>query len=128
LQNEATEELMGDFKNLLAWRKADDLVVAIYKAFQARDGSSLTGLRGQLMRSAESIADNLAEGCAKRSDAEFKKYCDQAYSSSKEAENQLIRAHRIGALSPAAYAELAALSDEVSRLCWTLSGRKKRGQ
>jgi four helix bundle protein len=117
---------MSDFRKLGAWQKANELTVAIHRAFASRGVNGATGLRGQLMRSAGSVADNLAEACAREPQAEFERYCGHAYSSAKEAESQLIRAHQIGAISPAAYSRLAAISDEVSRLCWTLSGRKKR--
>jgi four helix bundle protein len=118
---------MGDFKKLGAWQKANDLAVAIHHAFQERSAGTLTGLRGQIMRSAGSIADNLAEACGRRSQADFERFCDQAYGSAKEVENQLIRAHRIGALSSRAFSSLNDQIDEISRLCFTLSGRKKRG-
>jgi four helix bundle protein len=116
---------MGDFRKLVAWQKAHVFSVALHNAFRARDPRAFTGLRGQIMRSAGSVADNLVEGCARESQADFRRYANDAYSSAKEAQGQLLRARDIGVLAPGAYVELSDQLDEVCRLCWTLSRRKR---
>ena len=46
-----------------------------------------------MVRSAESIADNIAEGCGAATNAEFARYLDMTIKSSSELENQIERAH-----------------------------------
>ena len=79
------------------------------------------GFRAQILRAVSSIADNLAEGCAKRSRRELARYADDAYASSKEVENDLIRARDLGILERRLAEDLLAQGDEVSRLCFGLS-------
>jgi four helix bundle protein len=116
---------MGDFRKLIGWQKAHVLEVAIHTGWRRRSGGEFTGLRGQLLRAAGSITDNLVEYCARQSDDDRRRHADHAYISSKEVESQLIKAKAVGALSPAEFASLAAQADEVCRICWTLSGRGK---
>ena len=67
------------------------------------------------------IGDNLAEGCAKRSRRELARYADDAYASSKEVENDLIRARDLEILERRLAEDLLTQGDEVSRLCFGLS-------
>jgi four helix bundle protein len=79
------------------------------------------GLRAQILRAVSSIADNLAEGCAKRSRRELARYADMAYASAKEVENDLIRARGLGMIGRVVFEDLMRQGDEVSRLCFGLS-------
>jgi four helix bundle protein len=55
-----------NFKNLIAWQKADDLAVAVYEATRAFPREETFGLRSQMRRAAVSAAANIAEGSGKR--------------------------------------------------------------
>jgi four helix bundle protein len=112
--------LVGDFRRLVAWQKANAYALAVHAAFQSVTHSS-PGLRGQILRAVSSIADNLAEGCAKRSRRELARFAEMAYASAKEVENQLIRARGLGILSRTLSEDLLWQGDEVSRLCYGLS-------
>jgi len=112
---------MGDFRKLLAWQKAHAFAIAVHKAFAGRRANISPGLRSQILQAVNSIPDNLAEGCAKRSRRALASYADSAYSSSKEVENQLIKARDLGILPPREWESLAEQGDEVSRLCFGLT-------
>jgi four helix bundle protein len=58
---------MGNFRKLLAWQLGNALAMDLHAAFSVRRTASFPGLRDQLLRAAGSIADNIAEGCASRS-------------------------------------------------------------
>ena len=75
---------MGDFKQLIAWQKAHAFALAVHAAFKGTKAHVSPGFRAQILRAVSSIADNLAEGCAKRSRRELARYADDAYASSKE--------------------------------------------
>ena len=49
-----------------------------------------------MVKSAESIADNIAEGAGAATNAEFARYLDMSIKSSSELENQIERAHAYG--------------------------------
>jgi four helix bundle protein len=67
-----------------------------------------------------SIPANLAEGCGKRSDAEFARYVDIALGSAKEAENHLLFACDMGWVDKTSYAVLDARLTEVRRMLFAL--------
>ena len=112
---------MGDFRKLVAWQKAHVFALAVHAAFTGRRANASPGLRRQILRAVNSIPDNLAEGCAKRSRKELAVYADSAYASSKEVENDLVRAKEMGILAAHVADGLLIQSDEVSRLCFGLA-------
>src|ERR1041385_811863 len=118
--------LMGDFRKLVAWQKAHAFALALHAAFKNRNANVSPGLRRQILRAANSIADNLAEGCAKRSRRALASYADHAYCSSKEVENDLIKSRDLGILSQTSFEDLCRRGDEVSRLCFGLTRQRPR--
>jgi four helix bundle protein len=112
---------MGDFRRLIAWQKANAFSIGLYKAFSGRRANISSGLWAQILTAANSIPDNLAEGCAKNSRRALASYADSAYSSAKEVENQLIKSRDLGILSPPEFESLFEQGDEVSRLCFSLT-------
>ena len=82
--------LMGDFRRLIAWQKAQALMLSVHAAFRGRSVRNAPGLRSQLLRAVSSIPDNLAEGCGKRSRRELARFAEIAYASGKEVMNQLL--------------------------------------
>ena len=95
--------------------------MAVHAALEGNRAHVSPGFRAQILRAVNSIADNLAEGCAKRSRRELARYADDAYASSKEVENDLIRARDLGILERRLAEDLLTQGDEVSRLCFGLS-------
>jgi four helix bundle protein len=64
-----------DFHQLKAWQKAGDLVLEVYR-MTARDfpGEEKYGLTAQFRRAAVSAAANLAQGCGRRTEEEFRQF------------------------------------------------------
>lgn len=54
------------------------------------------GLKSQMCRAAVSIPSNIAEGCSRNSDIEFRRYLEMAIGSTFELETQLILLKEIG--------------------------------
>ena len=61
-----------NFKDLIAWQKAMDLVMEIYEVTNKFPREEIYGLTSQLRRAAVSIPSNIAEGQARFSKREFK--------------------------------------------------------
>ena len=113
---------MGDFKRLVAWQKAHAFGIAVHTAFVGRRTTAAApGFRAQILRAVSSISDNLAEGCGMRSRQALARYAESAYASSKEVENDLIKSRDLGLLPEALCEDLLRQSDEVSRLCFSLT-------
>ena len=112
---------MGDFKRLVAWQKANAFALAVHAAFKGTRVHVSPGLRAQILRAVNSIGDNFAEGCSKRSPRALASSADCAYSESKEVENQLIKSRGLRILDRHEFEDLITQCDEVSRLWFGLS-------
>ena len=89
-------QVMRDFKKLLIWQRAMDIVVEVYGLTKSFPAEEKFGMKSQTTRSAVSIAANIAEGSAKSSEKEYKHYCETALGSCYELETHLLVAGRLG--------------------------------
>ena len=81
---------MNNFKKLDVWRKSISLVKRVYSLADLLSSKERFGLYSQITRSAVSIPSNIAEGTAKSTSKEFKRYLEIALGSAYELETQLI--------------------------------------
>lgn len=105
---DAEREAVRDFRKIVAWEKADDLVVLIYEVTRAFPKEELYGLTSQLRRAAISVAANIAEGSGKQYLKEFRRFLYTARGSLSEVEYYIHLSHRVGYLD----AEKAARLEE----------------
>jgi four helix bundle protein len=107
---------MRDHRKLRAFELADRLVLSVYAATKIFPREEQFGLTSQLRRAAVSIASNIVEGCARRSQADYVRFLDIAFGSAREVENQFTIAHRLGYLSDAAAHKLATQAAETAKV------------
>ncbi|HAJ01688.1 MAG TPA: four helix bundle protein [Brevundimonas sp.] len=93
-----------------------DWVEGLYTATRHWPSDERFGLISQGRRAAVSVPSNIAEGCARRSTAEFLRYLSIARGSLAEVETQLILAQRLGYLDEPAAASSLKAADEISRM------------
>jgi four helix bundle protein len=110
-----------NYRDLLAWQKAMDLVEAVYRATRDFPREELYALTGQVRRAAVSVPSNIAEGEGRRSRRDFVRYLPIAYGSLRELETQLLIAGRLDYLTEAETEELLQSTGEVGRLLNGLS-------
>jgi four helix bundle protein len=92
---------MGEsYRELIAWRKAMDLVTEIYGVTRAFPRDEVYGLTNQLRRAAVSVPSNIAEGQARFFRKEFHHFLSHARGSLVEIETQLMIAQNLGYLTP----------------------------
>ncbi len=81
---------MRDFRNLEIWRNGIELVKQVYQITGLLPTEEKFGLKSQINRVAISIPSNIAEGCSRNSDIEFKRFLEIAMGSLFELETQFI--------------------------------------
>lgn len=107
---------MRDFRKLQVWEKAHALTLAVYRSSAAFPKDELYGLTGQIRRASSSIPANIAEGCGRGSEAEFRQFLQIAMGSASELEYHLFLAHDLSFLNDADYEGLDRSVVEVKRM------------
>ncbi|MFZ6011639.1 MAG: four helix bundle protein, partial [Bacteroidota bacterium] len=77
---------MKNFRELIVWQKAHQLVLLIYKLTKVFPAEEKFNLISQIRRAATSIPTNIAEGCGKFTHKDFARYLQNAQGSSQELE------------------------------------------
>ena len=90
-----------NYKELIVWQKAMDLVEEVYTASRSFPREEIYGLTSQLRRAAVSIPSNIAAGQGRRTTADFLRHLSIAYGSLREVETQILIATRLHYLAPA---------------------------
>ncbi len=80
------------FRELIVWRKAQELVLAIYQYSATFPRSETYGLAQQIRRAAVSIPANIAEGFRRRGRADKCRFLNMAEGSLEESRYYLILA------------------------------------
>jgi len=81
---------MRDFRKLEIWNKGITIVKKIYTLTETLPDKEKFGLISQMQRCAVSIPSNIAEGCSRNSEKEYKRFLEIAIGSAFELETQLI--------------------------------------
>ena len=114
-----------NYRELIVWQKAMDLVELVYQATRQFPKEELYGLTSQIRRSAVSIPSNIAEGQARKSTAEFLNFLSIANGSRAEMETQILLAQRLSYATSDTAQQILNLSAEVNRLLNGLMNRLK---
>ena len=106
---------MARFERLVVWERAQEFAVEVERVarelrYDAAD---------QLRRSSASVADNVAEGAERGSEADFARFVSIAAGSCAEAQSQLRRAQRFGC-------DARELICEAQQIGWMLAALRAR--
>lgn len=112
-----------NYRELIVWQKAMDLVELIYQVTRQFPKEELYGLTSQIRRAAVSIPSNIAEGQARQSTAEFRNFLSIAQGSRAEVETQLMIAQRLGYLPQEKTEQILNLSEEIKRMIYSLTAK-----
>ena len=104
------------YRQLIAWQKAMELVVEIYRTTKTFPRDELYGLTSQLRRAAVSVPSNIAEGQARYSRREFYRYLTVARGSLAEIETQVMLARSLDYLTSGATSLLLTKAGELGRI------------
>ncbi|HLC87438.1 MAG TPA: four helix bundle protein [Patescibacteria group bacterium] len=104
------------FTDLIAWKEAHHLALAIYKVTEDFPKKELFSLIDQMRRCSVSISSNIAEGFSRQTKKEKIQFYYMSLGSLTELQNQLLIARDIEYLSKEKFNEIAAKTVHVSKL------------
>ena len=104
---------MKDLRTLLVWRKAHELSLAVYKSTARFPTDEKYGLTSQVKRCCVSVEANIAEGCARDGDQEFRRFLFISMGSASELDCHLLLAKDLELLPSAVYQQLFKQLSEV---------------
>jgi len=104
------------FRNLLAWQKAFDLAIEIYRVIKKFPKSEAYGLISQIQRSAVSIPANIAEGYERNHKKEYLQHLFIAKGSLGELETHLLLARGLDYLSEEEYDSIEKIRKEEPKI------------
>ncbi len=112
---------MRNFQKLEVWKKAHELTLSIYQMTANFPTNERYGLTSQLQRSSASIGENLADGCGRETDADYRRFVQMAAGSACEVEYHLILSRDLGLLDATAFERFSADINEIKRMLCGLS-------
>ncbi len=86
---------MRDHTKLRAFDLTDDVVLLVYRLTASFPREELYGLTSQMRRAAVSIPYNIAEGCARESQADYLRFLNIAFGSLRELHYQVSLSKRL---------------------------------
>jgi four helix bundle protein len=101
------------FEDIIAWQKAKDLAVKIYRLFETSKDYSF---KDQIQRASVSVMNNIAEGFERKTNNEFKQFLFIAKGSCGEVRSMLILAKELNKIEKNKAEELYSLSEEISKI------------
>lgn len=105
---------MRNFKNLEVWRLGFKLGNVVYRVTRNFPQDEVYGLTSQVRRASVSISSNIAEGCGRGTDKDFRSFLYNSLGSLKEVETQILLAYDFGYLSAEDFQEIMKLIDILS--------------
>jgi len=107
---------MKDFRDLIVWRKAHELTLLVYRLSKEFPKEELYGLTSQMRRASASIGANIAEGCGKKTDADFARFVQIAFGSANELDYLALLAFDLQILKEKDYQVLSIQIIEVKKM------------
>jgi len=122
------KERIQSYRDLIAYQKAYQLTLDVYKTTKTFPREELFGLVSQMRRSAVSIPCNISEGYCRNHRKEYLQFLNIALGSCGELETLLSLSRDLGYLSQSEFENLYGSRAEVSRILWRLADSLKKRQ
>lgn len=117
---------MQDFRSLKVWERSHGVVLKVYEFTKSFPKEEMYHITNQLRRAATSVPTNIAEGCGRGSDADFKRFVQIAMASACEVEYLLLLSQELGYINNAVHdtivADVTAVKKMLNSLMRTLKG------
>ena len=111
---------MRNFKQLVIWKRSHALTLKVYTLTKSYfPAEELYGLTSQIRRSCASVPTNIAEGCGRNTNPDFKRFLIISSGSCSELEYQLLLAHDLGYISETLFSELNHEVVEIRKMIYS---------
>ena len=118
---------MTDYHKLEVWKLASELSDRVVQLVEQLGARLRPNKADQILRAADAIHENIAEGCGFNSDPQLAKYLRQARGSADETQDELETLARRGSI-PAGFEDLlpknGVLCRKLSRFIEAVEGRR----
>lgn len=105
-----------DFRDLIVWQKAMDLVELIYELTREFPDEERFGLRLQLRKASVSVPSNIAEGNGRYSTKDYLRFLSISSGSLRETQTDVLVAKRLRYINDDKTIQAMVLCEEVARL------------
>ena len=116
---------MKDFRKLKVWEKSHFLTLEVYKLTKDFPKEEIYSITSQLRRAMVSIPTNLAEGCGRGSDKDFKRFVQIAMGSASESEYLLLLSQDLDYISGKEFNKLLSEIQEIKKMLSSLISKLK---
>jgi four helix bundle protein len=113
--------MIKDFRTLEVWQLAHKLTIAVYRSSTSFPAEEKFGLTSQIRRCSVSIEANIAEGCGRGGDQDFRRFLLMALGSASELDCELLLARDLEMLSLTRYQELSSAVVSIKAMLATLA-------
>ncbi|RMB57998.1 four helix bundle protein [Dokdonia sinensis] len=117
---------MRNYRNLEIWKNGIQIVKHTYALAQKLPTTEKFGLKSQITRAVVSIPSNIAEGCSRNSDVEFKRFLEIAMGSLFEVETQVTICEELKYLSQEETKEIKILLIQEAKMINSLITKIKK--
>lgn len=114
-----------NYKDLVVWQQSMVFVTEIYVLTKNFPQDERFSLVDQMRRAAVSIPSNIAEGHARKSNADFARFLRISYGSAAELETQLIIAHNLHYLTDTELEESLSKTTELQKMLNALISKQR---
>ena len=101
-----------DYTKIVAWQRAHQLTLAVYRLTQAFPKAEMFGLTSQLRRASTSVAANIVEGSARNSKRDYLHFFNIAGASLREVEYLVLLARELDYMSDVQYQQITASAND----------------
>lgn len=108
-----------NYKEIIAWQKAHELALSVYKATESFPKSELFGLVSQMRRAAVSIPSNIVEGFKRNHKNDQLHFYNIVQGSLEELKYQLLLSKDLGYVSDDEQGRCEVLAEEVGKLIYS---------
>ncbi len=116
-------EKINDYKDLLVWKKAMNIVVSVYDMTKQLPKDEVYGISNQMRRAAVSIPSNIAEGYGRQNPKSYVQFLTFARGSAYELETQLLLCQKIHELSSSTIKDILTTISEIKKMLTALINR-----